>query len=67
MAEVEGAQELFLANPLLALHHLQVHQADLANRPAEGEPAELEEVPEDLAQAHHGFVPVPWVAVRRNN
>ena len=48
VAEVERADELFLVEPLRTLHDLQVHQADLADRSAKGELAELEEVPEDL-------------------
>src|SRR6266568_49950 len=48
VAEVERADELVLADPFLALDDLQVHEADLADRATEGEPSELEEVPEDL-------------------
>jgi hypothetical protein len=48
VAEVQRANELVLADPLPALDDLQVHEADLADWTAEGEPPELEEVPEDL-------------------
>src|SRR5205085_750323 len=37
-------------DPLPPLDHLEVHEADLADRAPEREPAELEEVPEDLRQ-----------------
>ena len=36
MAEVQRADELLLLDPLLPLDDLQVHQADLTDRPAEG-------------------------------
>ena len=36
VAEVQGANELLLADPFLPLDYLEVHQADLADRTAEG-------------------------------
>ena len=49
VAEVEGADEFVLADPLAALHQLEVHEADLSDGTSEGEPAQPQEVPEDLA------------------
>src|SRR5207302_10634611 len=57
MAEVQRADELLLVDPLLPFDDLQVHQADLTDRPAECEPAQLEEVPEDLP---HRRVQMRW-------
>ena len=45
VAEVERADEFLLAHPAAALHAIQVHQADLGDRPAERQPPQLEEVP----------------------
>ena len=48
MAEVECADEFLFVQPLLPLDDLEMHQADPADGSAESEPAQLEEVPEEL-------------------